>query len=172
MMVAAVDCLLAMAEGNHALALDRAAVAVTEGERVATASEGVRWCWPFAADAALALDQFDEVERWLAWCEKRPVGHLHPVVRADRLRVRARLLAVRGAADSGATFEAAVDALRQLGSPYHLAVGLADYAAHCLRSGEPDHAAQLAGEARDIAMRLGARPLLARLDAAVPATSG
>ena len=86
-----------------------------------------------------------------------------PVVRADRLRVQARLQAVRGEREAGPTFERAIEALRELKSPYHLAVGLADYACYLAQQSEEGASTVLAGEAREIADRLGAAPLRDRI---------
>ena len=55
---------------------------------------------------------------------------------------------------------------RELGSPWHLAVVLADHADYCAAAGDTVIARTLADEARIIATQLGARPLLQRLDRA------
>jgi tetratricopeptide (TPR) repeat protein len=165
-MVDYLEAAVAAAAGDHQQALQRARTAAVEGVQVGVASEGPRWGWPIAADAALALGDLDEVERLLAWVDGYPNGHHHPVVRADKFRVRARLLAARdnrGAAT--VAFDAAVTALRDLGSPYHLAVGLTDLAAHSAAGGDGERARRAAAEARSIAERLGAKPLLARIAA-------
>jgi hypothetical protein len=85
------------------------------------------------------------------------------VVRADRLRVQARLQAVRGEREAGPTFERAIEALRELKSPYHLAIGLSDFASFLVQAGDETASAKAAGEARAIADRLGAAPLRDRL---------
>jgi class 3 adenylate cyclase/tetratricopeptide (TPR) repeat protein len=162
MMAAITECIDAAAHGSHTLALEHGRTALAEGEQIGLAGEGTRWCWPVVADAAFALEDLGEVERLLAWCEDRPVGHLNPIVRADRLRVQAKLHAARGEDQAGPAFERAIDALRELKSPYHLAVGLCDHAAYLSTVGDP-RAAAAADEAREIATRLGAEPLLARI---------
>jgi tetratricopeptide (TPR) repeat protein len=161
---ATIDCLVASCEGDLKVALERAGVAIAVGEQTGVASEGVRWCWPIAADAALAMDDLDEVERLLAWADSHPDGHLHPIVRADRLRVRARLLAARGDSRADEMFLAATQALRALESPYYLAVGLVDQAEHLAATGDDGEAKRLTAEARAIAEQLGARPLLVRIN--------
>jgi hypothetical protein len=163
-MVALVDCVEAASRMDHRGALDRGRVAIHDGEKVGVSCEAIRWCWPLAAEAALELEDLDEVERLLAWTEEHPVGHLHPIVRCDRLRVQARLAAARGEPDADALFERAVASLRGLRSPYHLAIGLRDYAAHSANLGHPEAAQALAEEAHAIAEQLGARPLLAQID--------
>jgi hypothetical protein len=54
--------------------------------------------------------------------------------------------------------------LRRLTSPFHLAHGLLDHADHLTKSGDAAGAAPLIEEARAIAERLRARPLLRRSD--------
>jgi predicted ATPase/class 3 adenylate cyclase len=163
MMVAITECIDSAARQDHAVALEKGRIAFAEGERMGVASEGVRWCWPVIADAAFALDDLGEVERMLAWCDEQPSGHLNPIVRADRLRVQARLRAARGEDRVQPAFERAIIALRELKAPYHLAVGLCDYATYLVSVGEREAATGPAHEAREIAARLGARPLLARI---------
>ncbi len=58
-------------------------------------------------------------------------------------------------------FGAALTAFRELGSPYHLAIGLLDYAEHLQAIGAPGVELP-ATEAAAIAARLGARPLVDR----------
>ncbi|MEJ7744998.1 MAG: hypothetical protein WKF73_22170 [Nocardioidaceae bacterium] len=53
-------------------------------------------------------------------------------------------------------FDAATEAFRDLGSPYHLAVGLLDSADHLLAVGNSTIAQQLAAEADTVADRLPA----------------
>ncbi len=163
MMAAITECIDAAAQQNYARALELGRVALVEGEQIGLAGEGSRWCWPVVADAALALDDLDEVERLLAWCEERPIGYLSPVVRADRLRVQARLQAARGEPAARAAFERAIEALRELKSPYHLAIGLADFASYLAQAGDEAQSAKAAGEARAIADRLGAAALRERI---------
>jgi hypothetical protein len=61
-------------------------------------------------------------------------------------------------------FEDAVHAFRELGSPYHLALGLLDQAEHSVAIGELPAAQVGATEAGTIAQRLGAAPLIERAD--------
>lgn len=125
--------------------------------------EGPRWVWSFAADAALALEDHARVVGLLDWLDGRPPGHVPSVLRADRLRVRARLLAADGDPAAAGAFDTAVQALRRFGSPYHLAVGLLDQAEFHAPS-RPERAVAPATEAAQIASRLGARPLQERAD--------
>jgi hypothetical protein len=62
--------------------------------------------------------------------------------------------------DAGSAFTTAINALRELGSPYHLAKGLLDYAQYLTATGDTQAAEQLAAEAGTIAERLRAKPLI------------
>ncbi len=103
----------------------------------------------------------DEVARLLSWLDDHPKGHVPPVLRAERLRIRGRLLASEGNSEATSVFQVALTAFRELGSPYHLALGLLDYAEHLQATGAPDVGLP-AAEAAAIAARLGARPLVDR----------
>ncbi|MBA2768817.1 MAG: hypothetical protein H0U35_06750, partial [Sporichthyaceae bacterium] len=83
-------------------------------------------------------------------------------LRAERLRIRARLLASRDDPSAAAAFDAATKALRDLGSPYHLAVGLLDQSEFLQSTDERAAAAVLGTEAVVIARRLHAEPLIQR----------
>jgi hypothetical protein len=72
------------------------------------------------------------------------------------------MLAAAGDPGAAETFEAATRAFRDLGSPYHLAVGLMDHADYLAASGDQTTGRELATEAEAIAERLSARPVLSR----------
>ena len=86
--------------------------------------------------------------------------------RAERDLARARLAA---APDAGPAFAAAISGLRELSTPYHLAHGLLDHAAHLSYLGDDQAAAAAASEAAGIAARLGCQPLLDRAETIQPA---
>jgi hypothetical protein len=71
-----------------------------------------------------------------------------------------------------AAFVAAVAGLRQHSTPYHLAHGLLDHAAHLAARGHTDAAAAAVGEAAGIARRLGCQPLLGRAADLSPSDRG
>jgi hypothetical protein len=75
-----------------------------------------------------------------------------------------------GGPAADAAFAAAIAGLRQHSTPYRLAHGLLDHAAHLLRSGDDEAAAVAASEARDIALRLRCQPLIDRAEATWPAS--
>ncbi|MDQ6686221.1 MAG: hypothetical protein M3Z50_01180, partial [Actinomycetota bacterium] len=85
-------------------------------------------------------------------------------LRADALRIRAGLAASQGDPAAGDAYDKATQALRQVGSPYHLAVGLLDQAEHLTATGDPETATALTVEAASIAVTLNATPLIDRAD--------
>ena len=153
---------VASCRGDHHTAFRSARDALVHAEELGLRSDAIRWGWPLAADAALALDDLTEVSRLLDWLDDYPPGHVPPVLRAERLRVRARLLASQDDPTAAVAFDAAVQVFRTLGSPYHLAVGLLDQATYVGSSGDLPAAEPLAAEAAAIATRLRAEPLLER----------
>ena len=82
---------------------------------------------------------------------------------------RARLAAGGGKPEAGPAFAAAITGLRQHSTPYHLAHGLLDHAAHLSHLGDDQAAAAAIGEAAGIAARLGCQPLLDRTETIQPA---
>jgi hypothetical protein len=87
--------------------------------------------------------------------------------RAERDLARARPVAADP--DSDAAFAAAITGPRQHSTPYHLAYGLLDHAAHLAACGDTEAAAAAASEAASIARQLGCQPLLDRADTTQPA---
>ena len=148
--------------GDMTGSLEHAVRALEHGKLLGPHSDAVYWGWPLAADAALAIGDDVRVGWLLEMLDERRPGHVPRLLRAERLRVLARVAARDGRPDAGHAFDAAVHATRQVGSPYHLAVALLDQADHLVATGEREAATALVAEAREIAERLGAEPLLAR----------
>jgi class 3 adenylate cyclase/tetratricopeptide (TPR) repeat protein len=162
---AATACAFAVAAAlshDHAEALTRATETLDLADAIGPQADSVRWAWPIAADAALAMNDLVEVERLLDWLSDHRPGHVPAVLRAARQRVDARLLAARSEQSAAPAFDAAVKAHRDLGSPYHLAVCLLDAAEYQSAAGDSTRAHQLAAEAGAIAATLGAQPLMTR----------
>jgi hypothetical protein len=89
------------------------------------------------------------------------------MLRAERDLARARL----AADDDGvaaSSFTAAITALRERSTPYHLAHGLLDHAQYLVHTGDADAAVAAVDEAREIAARLRCQPLLDRAGAMTP----
>jgi len=125
----------------------------------------VRWGWPIGARAAHELGDDAAFEELLAYLDDELPGRLAPMLRAERALARARLAARRASPDAAEQFRAAIESLRLMGTPYHLAQGLLDHAAFLADSGDGPPAALAVSEAREIADRLGCRPVLERADA-------
>jgi tetratricopeptide (TPR) repeat protein len=166
--IATARAVSAASEANYEQALVHAQRAVAYAEVLGFDAETTRWSWPLAADAAFELGDLSEVSRLVDLLDQQPQGHIPPVLRAERQRIRARQLAARADPSATEAFAAATQSFRQLGSPYHLAVGLLDHADHLTAADDPQAAHQLAAEAEGIAERLGAQPLLKRARRLMP----
>ena len=160
--VATARAAAAASTGDHEQTLHHALEALHVGEALSLRSDIVRWAWPMAADAAFALGDTAEVAQLLETLERHRPGHVPTVLRAERLRIRARMSAAADDPAATESFEAATQAFRDLGSPYHLAVGLLDHAEHLVASADRTTAGQLATEAGTIADALRARPVVGR----------
>jgi class 3 adenylate cyclase/tetratricopeptide (TPR) repeat protein len=147
--------------GDHAHAFRHAMEALRHGEALGLRNDAVRWAWSIGVDAALAMGELADAKRLLGWLDGHPAGHIPPVLRAERLRLVARCRAAE-AEPATAAFDAAVKALRDVCSPFHLAVGLLDHAEHLAATTDPRRARELAVEAQAIARELGAGPLSER----------
>jgi hypothetical protein len=134
--------------------------------------ENVCWAWPLATRSAFHLGDTAAVEELIAVLESHPVGHLPPILRAERTLARARLRATNGEAVADTDLGDAITQLRAVASPYHLAHALLDRAEHRIAIGELTGVDPLIDEARTIAERLRARPLIDRVSATRNAMSG
>ena len=166
-------CFAAAAQlaGRLDQALRDALAALDLAEGLGLRSDAMVWGWPLAADVAHVLGDTAEVARLLERLDRHRPGRLPRLLRAERLLVRARVQAGEGDLGATAAFDTAVAAVREVGSPYHLAGALLDQAEHQVRVGTPTEAADAAAEAAGIAERLGARPLLARAQRLTQQTS-
>jgi class 3 adenylate cyclase/tetratricopeptide (TPR) repeat protein len=157
---------VALSEGDHVRALELAMAVLAVREELGLSFETMRWAWPLAARAARRLGRSDALDELAAMLDAHPVGHLAPVLRAER-----RLLDGLRASDvhdpgADAVLETATEKLRELGNPYQLAHALADVAEVRARRG--DDAADLLEEVDDIARRLECPPLAERARAILP----
>jgi class 3 adenylate cyclase/tetratricopeptide (TPR) repeat protein len=154
--------------GDYEGALRHGLRATDQTDALGISHDAIRHVWPRASEAAVAIGDVAAARSLLELIEKRPLGHVTSDLRADYLRIRALLLAADRDSSAGEAFESAIAALRELGFPYHLAVGLHDHAVYLLASGDNAAGRVAAAEAADIAERLGARPLLDRTRKLVP----
>jgi class 3 adenylate cyclase/tetratricopeptide (TPR) repeat protein len=154
----------AMTHGDAAATVRHARTTMNLSEALSVGAEPIRWAWPLAADAALTLGDHAEVQRLLDWLAEHPRGHIPPLLRAEHARITAKLLAAHHDPAADDAYQESIKALRDLGSPYHLAIGLLDFADHLSTAGDPERARLCATEAGEIAERLGAQPLLRRAE--------
>jgi len=166
------QALIAVAEAFTAAALRRPAAALCHARAVLGQAgvlgiighESLRWAWPLAARAAHDLADTATTAELLALLDRHQPGGLAPMQRAERDLARARLAAAGADPDAGPALAAAISGLRELSTPYHLAHGLLDHAAHLAALGDDQAAAAAIGEAVGIAARLGCQPLADRAD--------
>ncbi len=159
-----VDALAALCSGDVVGALGHAMAVLERASSLGIGADVPRWAWPLAARAAWSLGERTTLERLLAMLDAHPVGHVPPVLRAERQLVVALLAAdgeAPGTASAVVGVRGAVGSLREVGNPYQLAHGLIDLAEVLARAGEDGVDAALA-EVRAIAERLNCPPLLAR----------
>ena len=117
----------------------------------------IQWAWPLAARSAHQLGDRQAVNELIGLLDGYPVGHLPPLLRAERAQAHARMA---DDSEAGAVALAnSVAALRQVANPYHLAHGLLDYAQHLGAGDDPSRVRALVAEAIAIADSLGASPL-------------
>jgi class 3 adenylate cyclase len=155
--------LIAAGNGQPRETLQHAQAVLDLADAVGIVHEVIVWAWPLAVRSALALKDDERAAQLIAFLDAHPPGHVAPLLRAERDLAEARMMttADRGPLDSA--FATAVAALRRFGSPYHLAQALLDYAERLSDLGDEAVAATMVEEARGIAERLGARPILARI---------
>jgi class 3 adenylate cyclase/tetratricopeptide (TPR) repeat protein len=139
-----------------------AAVRLAEGDAEA-ARRGAREA--FDLGFAVALGDLTGPEEVLSVVEAHPLGLLAPLLRAQASRYRARLNAARGLPDGvEAGYKTAAGMLREMGSPFFLAVVQAEHGTWLSGQGRLDDAAGPLHEARATFQRLGARANLDALD--------
>jgi class 3 adenylate cyclase len=170
-LVSMVEAFTAAARRQSGSALRHASDTLSHVGALGITHEFLCWAWPLAARAAHDLDDAAALGELLTLLDSYQPGHLAPMLRAERDLARARLADQAGDPDAAASFATAIATLREHSTPYHLAHGLLDHAQHLSRRGDADAAAGAAGEARDIARRLGCQPLLYRAEA-IPAEPG
>jgi class 3 adenylate cyclase/tetratricopeptide (TPR) repeat protein len=162
--VALCDAIVAATQNRYADALRSAQGVLAHAPALGIGHVVLSWAWPLAARCAHDVGDHDTVAELLALLDAHPVGHLPPLLRAERLLARARLDVTADSAGVTGAFDAAVAALRQGPSPYHLAHGLLDHAEHLTTMEDENGAAPLLVEARTIGERLRCQPLLDRVD--------
>ncbi len=162
-MVAWVDAYLAAASGDTVATLRHCRVVFARKDRLDQVHEAFFWTWPLGVRTAFTIGDLDTVRELLALIEEDLIGRRPPIVRAEAGLAEARLAAADTTADAEATdvlFAGAVEQLRGVASPYHLAHALFDWAEYRAQRGLPS--AALVEEATGIGRDLGAVLLRAR----------
>jgi class 3 adenylate cyclase/predicted ATPase len=162
--IAVAEAFTAAARRQPAAALRHARAALDHTAALGISHEHLRWAWPLAARAAHDLADTDTTRDLLAVLDGYQPGQLAPMQRAERDLARARLAAAGADPDASLAFAGAISALRELSTPFHLAHGLLDYAAHLRHLGDDQAAAAAASEAAGIAARLGCQLLADRAE--------
>jgi class 3 adenylate cyclase/tetratricopeptide (TPR) repeat protein len=170
-LISTVEAFTAAARHQPAAALRHAHAALAHTDALGISFESLRWAWPLATRTAFELQDTAAVVELLTLLDSHQPGHLAPMLRAERLLVRARLAISDGDADAAAAFATAITHLREQSTPYHLAHGLLDHAQYLLNHGDAGAAALAVQEVRDIGRRLRCQPLLDRADELELATS-
>ncbi|MGH9171169.1 MAG: hypothetical protein ACRD0Z_09910, partial [Acidimicrobiales bacterium] len=154
------------AADRPAEALDRARAVVAQAARgdLQVSHGTIRWAWPLASRSARALADSAASAELVTSLDAHPIGHLAPILRAERQLARACAKAEAGDQDADAAFTGAVVALRRVASPYHLAHGLLDHASYLAHSGDTGACTAAVAEAREIGLRLSCPPLVERAD--------
>jgi hypothetical protein len=160
------EALIATAEDRPREALQDAQAVLDRADAVGIGHEMIVWAWPLAFRTALALNDNERAGQLVAFLDAHPPGHVPPLLRAERELAAARMTRTSNRADLDAGFGAAIAALRRFGSPFHLAQALLDYAERVTEAGDHAVAVTMVDEARRIAERIGAQPVLARVAAA------
>ena len=165
------EAFTAVAHGQPAEALRRArAVLLAHADALGISHGELAWLWSLAVRAAHEVGDAAATQELLALLDSYQPGHVVPSLRAERDLARARQASQDSSQDgdqsaAAAAFAGAITALREHGTPYHLAHGLLDHAGYLTRHGHSDAAAQAIDEARAISARLRCRPLLDRAEA-------
>jgi hypothetical protein len=162
--VANAEALIAMAEERYDVALAKSRDALKVVDVVGIGEYPVRLGWRIATRAAHAAGDDAAVDELLALLDGHPDQQVPPLLQAERALVRARRAARLGADTADGQFDAAIADMRKRSTPYDLAQGLLDHAGFLVARGDTSAAGVLVDEARDIARRLGAAPVLNRAE--------
>lgn len=154
--------LLLRKEGDLEPALAAAEVAIQAGDKLGSGSPIFKLGTVAAIEAALELGEDARADHLLRMIEQLAPGEASPFLRAQGLRLRARLSADDDA-DTSKRLAAAAAIFRELSTPFWLAVTLFEHASWLLAQDRTVEAEPLLGEARVIFEQLEARPFLDRI---------
>jgi hypothetical protein len=158
-----VDAFVATAAGQRDGALQAARSVIDVMAPLGLGAPVTQLAWPNAIRTAIEMADDEAVTALLAAIDAHPIGHVPPLLRAERLLADAKRGASRDPAAAHDVFDAAIAQFRAFGSPFHLAHALLDAAEYEAAAGTSG--GELVAEAEAIATRLGCRPLLVRTEA-------
>ena len=164
------EAIVAAGEGEHGRALQAARLAIDKAIQgpLDFSHEAIRSAFPQVIEAAIALPDLAEGERFTEMFAAFAPGDVPPFLRGQVARSRGLLGAARGAnAGVEQDLTAAEAMFRDLGYPYWTARAQLDRAEWLAHQARTDEAARLAGEAVGSFEAIGAAPMLARARALI-----
>jgi class 3 adenylate cyclase/tetratricopeptide (TPR) repeat protein len=162
---------LLLASGRSGEALTVAAFPWDARDTAGGSSESVKEAFSIAVDAALRVGDTGRADELLASAEAMGYGLVPQSLRAQATRFRARMAAAAGDADrADRLFRGAAGLLRELATPFPMAVALLEHAEWLTAVGEGPDAEPILSEARTVFALLRAEPWLALIDALSAAT--
>jgi class 3 adenylate cyclase/tetratricopeptide (TPR) repeat protein len=158
--------IIARAEGRFEDALSDALEALEARGELGIGHEAMKDAFVEGVEAAVALGRLVDAEEILAVAAAIPPGRQSPYVDAQSWRLRSKIADVRGErTEVEAGFKRAAGMLRELETPFWMAVTLLEHAEWLVREARPEDAKPLLDEAREIFERLEASPWVERVEA-------
>jgi hypothetical protein len=158
------ELLLASGRAGEALAVAEGVVEMRAELVDGTSHAAVKQALAVALESALTIGDEEKADELLGLVERIPPGQMTPSVRALGARFAARRAVLRRDSETAsAGFLAAARILREIETPFELALVLLEHAEWLAGDGQMDEVEGLAAEAREIFERLRAIPYLERL---------
>jgi len=158
------NALVCRAEGKLADSLASAEIALGSRVELGPRAPSTKEAFVEACETAFAMEDFEKVDEILDVVRSWRPGEITPYTRAQRQRLEARLLAIRGG-DPVEGLSSAIAGFREMTMPFWTAVASLELAEWLLGEGRDSEAAPLAAQARKTFEQLRATPWLERLDA-------
>jgi tetratricopeptide (TPR) repeat protein len=160
------SAIIARAEGRYEDALRDARAALEARGQLGIGHEAMKDALVEGVEATLALGRLEEAEEILEIVAAIPPGRQSPYLDAQSRRLLARVADLRGDAQQvEAGFKRATGMLRELETPFWMAVTLLEHGEWLVRQERVEDAKPLLDEAREIFERLQAVPWIERMDA-------
>jgi class 3 adenylate cyclase/tetratricopeptide (TPR) repeat protein len=156
---------LRLARGDAAGALQVARAAWETREAAGANSESIKEVFTIALRAALEVGDTPSAEAVFESVESAGRGKVSPAVRAYTMQYRAKQAAAMGDLERGdRLFRGAAALMRELATPFPMAVTLLDHAEALLDAGDPAAAEPVVADARSVFEELRAAAWIARAD--------